>query len=126
MNRKIITYFLLVAVCSSLWATGNATRYGIIPKPVMLKEAAGEFKFSNNTTIVYPESNVRLGEIAEDFATRLQKTSGLAVKAAKEPHTSGQIFFRIAERDFVKENMVFRQGANPAAFFIDIYDCIAA
>ena len=97
MNRKIISSILLIAVCSSLWAVGNTTRYGIIPKPVMLKETAGEFKINKNTIIVYPENNLRLGEIAEDFAVRLLKTSGLTVRTAKKPQSSDNIILRIAE-----------------------------
>ena len=96
MNKKIISCFLPFVICYSLLATDNI-RYGIIPKPLMLKEVAGEFKLNKNTIIVYPENNVRVAEIAEDFAAQLRKTSGLDVKTARQPQASDNIIFRIAD-----------------------------
>jgi hexosaminidase len=96
MYKKIISSLLFISISCLLLATNNP-RYGIIPKPLMLKETAGEFKLGNNTKIVYSENNERVCEIAEDFAAQLQKTSGLSVKAVRQPQASDQIILRMTE-----------------------------
>lgn len=96
MHKKIISCLLLFSMSFSLFSTNNP-RYGIIPKPLMLKETFGEFKLSNHTKVIYPENNERVTEIAVDFAAQLLKTSGLSVKAIRQQQVSDQIVLRIAE-----------------------------
>ena len=96
MHKKIISCLLLISMSFSLFSTNNP-RYGIIPKPLMLKETFGEFKLSNHTKVIYPENNERVTEIAVDFAAQLLKTSGLSVKAIRQQQVSDQIVLRIAE-----------------------------
>ncbi|KAA6300955.1 MAG: Beta-hexosaminidase [Candidatus Ordinivivax streblomastigis] len=92
INR--LTCLVLVAVLLSCTAfAADDLRYGIIPKPLSLKEAVGEFKLTNQTAIAAPAGNARLIEIAEDFAAQLRKTSGLKVKAGSK-QTTGSIVFR--------------------------------
>ncbi|MDR1865993.1 MAG: family 20 glycosylhydrolase [Bacteroidales bacterium] len=91
VTRWAYTFAIAFVLSCTAFATDDA-RYGIIPKPLSLKEIAGEFHFTGQTSIAVPAGNARLAEIAEDFAAQLHKTSGLTVKTVQQP--AGNIVFR--------------------------------
>jgi hexosaminidase len=82
-------YLLILAVLFAAnditWVTcaqgqTGSDRYGIIPKPLSLKETEGVFKITAQTVISVKSSDARVREIAEDFALRLKKCAGISLQ----------------------------------------------
>ncbi len=99
MMKKIIFCVIVIIVWCNVFATDNV-KYGIIPKPKLLKELAGEFKINKHTAIIIPEGDAPVEEIAVDFADRIKTCTGIDIKVRTLPSsgtTPNSIIFKKSE-----------------------------
>ncbi|KAK2962217.1 putative Beta-hexosaminidase subunit A2 [Blattamonas nauphoetae] len=77
----MILTFAFVSLFSILSADSeSATRYPIIPRPVQLEPAEGEFTFSTETRFLIPKGNADLKRATGSLAERLRVAANLDLK----------------------------------------------
>jgi hexosaminidase len=109
----LIIIFIATSASAALAGTKGAdapNRYGIIPKPLSLKEADGMFKITAQTVISVRNGDARVKEIAGDFAQRLKKCAGIPLRIAGNDETTNT--------NCIVFNMV--SGMKDEAYHLDI------
>lgn len=88
LPRKIILSFLLLHLASSIFAQqgqGLVSHLSIIPKPLSVKETAGNFTIGKKTKIYVDGNNKSLKKIGEMLSAQLKLETGYDVSVNEKP-----------------------------------------
>ena len=88
LHKKIILSFLLLYLVNSIVAQpehGLDKQISIIPKPMFVKEAAGNFNIGKKTKIYFDVNNTSLKKIGEMLSAQLKLETGYDISVNEKP-----------------------------------------
>jgi hexosaminidase len=94
-------------------------RSNIIPRPLSMKAASGEFRLDGSTKVYFPAGDAEASGLAEGLSRRLSAASGLPVGTTPSPkgvHPPGAILLMLNQMpDTALGNEGYRLSVTPAA-----------
>lgn len=121
----ILTVILILNSCKPT----DISKENVIPKPLSMVPAGGNFELTNQTAICVPEGSEDLMKIGQYLADKLKPGTGLGleVKATGETPASGNIYLELNEKDTelgdegyelsINKEMVRLTAEKPAGLF---------
>lgn len=97
----LISGFVLVQTISSAVPSGNLSGISLIPKPVSVTPAAGNFTLTKKSAIYISETSVALTDMGKYLSERLSPATGfgITVKAATGNKMAGNIYLTLSAGD---------------------------
>ena len=129
----VFSAFLFSSISTFCQSTEWPERYAIIPYPAELQPDTGEFVVRRTTILTVPDGRTDLKAIADTFATRINRSSGLSLSVqavsgrSDDPALSGNVIQFVPTRDTtlgdegyrigITDKLVTVEAGKPQGFF---------
>ena len=97
----LVTGFIFFQLVSTALASSDLSGLSLIPKPVSVISAAGNFTLTTKSTIIISDQRTELKHIGTYLAGKLSPATGfgMAVKTSAEKQSAGNIYLSIGSKD---------------------------